>query len=90
MTCPRCQGLVLENHGEQACVNCGWFPGCPVRPVGPDGEDVSELCVKCGVKPKALYREHCRGCLDRARGWQRAMRKSKRTAQEKVAGPSAT
>lgn len=26
MTCPRCQGLVIDDAGTVRCLNCGWRP----------------------------------------------------------------
>lgn len=31
MTCPRCNGLMVDNYGEPYCLNCGYRQVVPVR-----------------------------------------------------------
>jgi hypothetical protein len=81
MRCGKCQGCVVTNHGQASCVNCGWFPGCPVRVRGEDGEDLSEVCPKCHLRQKAMDRSLCRPCLDRVREWEKVRRTRNRAAR---------
>jgi hypothetical protein len=78
MTCPKCQGLVIDDSGGERCLNCGWFPGCPVRVVNEAGDELSNVCSKCHDRPKALARSLCQRCLDRARVWQQGRRRRSR------------
>jgi len=37
MRCPKCQGLVVLDHDELRCLNCGMRPGDGTRQVGEIG-----------------------------------------------------
>ena len=44
MTCPRCQGFVVEVHEETYCVNCGWRKIEPWAPAYADRVDAEPWC----------------------------------------------
>lgn len=70
MRCAKCAGCLVDEHGEERCVNCGFRPGFAVlkpAPVDTRGryQRVSSLHVcECG-HAKVPWRTYCRGCLDR-------------------------
>lgn len=45
MTCATCGGLVIDNYGEQKCINCGRAPGQSAKPPAPVPEKISPLTI---------------------------------------------
>lgn len=66
MTCDKCQGLIVDEHDEPRCINCGRRPGTPLR-VMPASDEVEtpEKCRSC-ARPPESGRKQCRVCLDLA------------------------
>ena len=63
MTCPRCQGFVLQEYGETRCLNCAWYENIPVCSPLVTNEAYrweSTRCL-CG-KPAIKMREQCMSC----------------------------
>lgn len=63
MTCLKCAGCVIVNHGELYCLNCGARPLEVTLPAPAAARDPN-LC-RCGKRPNALNRKLCRPCLDK-------------------------
>lgn len=66
MICEKCQGLIVDEHDEPRCINCGRRPGTPLRAI--QASDEVERPVKCRncARPPALGRKFCLVCLDLA------------------------
>jgi hypothetical protein len=62
MTCPKCGGLVVTEHGARRCVNCGLDPDLILRKPDESEFEGPPTC-RCG-KPLWPGRKQCRACLD--------------------------
>ncbi len=66
MRCPKCQGCLLVNHGDEHCINCGYRPMQPINPPLPSGPNprrqwtpgTCQFCGKSAVRSKSI----CRAC----------------------------
>ena len=66
MSCPRCHGLLITNHGEQYCLNCGYRPVGPTidgLPMRPRDEGAVIPCEICEARPSLPPKHLCSVCL---------------------------
>lgn len=63
--CSRCAGLIVDNHDERFCINCGHRPmtvvAAPILP-NPNRQWRSELCRFCGECAAQRGYVACRAC----------------------------
>jgi len=91
MTCPKCHGTLITNHGETFCLNCAYRPawGKPAPPeppslVGKHPRKGQKYTCKCG-RPKVVWRSACITCANRQFLYQRKRAKAEKARRQRAA-----
>ncbi len=91
MTCPKCTGCLITNHGETYRLNCAYRPAWG-KPAPPEPESLTgkyprkgeKYTCKCG-RPKVAWRSCCRPCLDRRLAYERKRAKADKARRTRAA-----